>query len=322
MHSEDRNYPCQDTIKVDDHVSETALDFGQIIKSLKRLIRITNSFGGDFGFYTDRLREIKNSLSGNLLHIGVTGQAKSGKSSLINKIIGEDILPTGIAPTTEIPVFVKYGNRKGVNVHHIKRKNIAVERYDSQENKTLNKILHQFVSVKANPQNVKEIIKVELIHTAPVLKQGLVLIDTPGIHSTFDFTTDAPMGLVSQFDILIHLCSAETQLTEDEIRFLRTASQCAAALFSITKPKNHEDIISNNMLLPRDKIYIQGTESSMMKFILENKEIFLYYSIRMKTDKLIHGLIKRLKGILTSLNTENARFFKIMDDIENNTENY
>jgi hypothetical protein len=44
--------------------------------------------------------------------IAVLGQFKRGKSSLLNAIIGSNLLPTGILPLTSVITIVRFGSRE------------------------------------------------------------------------------------------------------------------------------------------------------------------------------------------------------------------
>ena len=44
----------------------------------------------------------------------VAGEAKRGKSTLVNALLGRPVLPTGVTPLTALPTTVRYGQDEGV----------------------------------------------------------------------------------------------------------------------------------------------------------------------------------------------------------------
>ena len=56
----------------------------------------------------EKVREAKNLLE-NLFSIVFIGEFNTGKSSIINAIIGKEVLPEGITPTTDKITVLKYG---------------------------------------------------------------------------------------------------------------------------------------------------------------------------------------------------------------------
>src|SRR5574337_1157902 len=57
----------------------------------------------------DRLLMTKEQLISNCFNIVILGQFKRGKTTLINSLIGKEILPSSIVPLTSIVTILKYG---------------------------------------------------------------------------------------------------------------------------------------------------------------------------------------------------------------------
>ncbi len=57
-----------------------------------------------------RLRSVEEGLD-NLFSLVFIGEFSTGKSSVINALLGEDVLPKGITPTTDEITVIKYGDR-------------------------------------------------------------------------------------------------------------------------------------------------------------------------------------------------------------------
>ena len=73
-------------------------------------------FGSEFSHYHDKLSDLSLRLSEGRFHLAVLGQFKRGKSTLLNALMGEAILPVGIVPLAAAPTFIQFGDPPGVRV--------------------------------------------------------------------------------------------------------------------------------------------------------------------------------------------------------------
>ena len=63
-----------------------------------------------------RAQELVDKLENHKITVSVIGQFKRGKSTLVNAILGDKILPVGIVPVTAVVTTVEYGE-KAAAVH-------------------------------------------------------------------------------------------------------------------------------------------------------------------------------------------------------------
>jgi hypothetical protein len=59
--------------------------------------------------------------------VAVTGEARSGKSSLINALLGSDVLPTGFSDQVRLPVLVSYASKPSLVLEHINRRHVTTD---------------------------------------------------------------------------------------------------------------------------------------------------------------------------------------------------
>src|SRR6266571_7233152 len=64
-----------------------------------------------------RARELAERLEGGRFLISVVGEFKRGKSTLLNALLGRDLLPTGVLPLTAVATEVAYGPEDLVRIH-------------------------------------------------------------------------------------------------------------------------------------------------------------------------------------------------------------
>ncbi len=67
-------------------------------------------------FLVKRLTNLKERLKKNEFQLVVLGQFKRGKTTLINALLGKNVLPTAIVPLTSIITILKYGEKVNLTV--------------------------------------------------------------------------------------------------------------------------------------------------------------------------------------------------------------
>jgi tRNA U34 5-carboxymethylaminomethyl modifying GTPase MnmE/TrmE len=207
---------------------DAATRFGKLLAEAKTKVL---HLGPDFAADLSKLTTLNERLEEGRFHLAILGQFKRGKSTLLNALIGEPILPTSVVPLTAIPTFVEYGPERGVRVHYQDDK--PSDEFWNKTPEEMNKILQAFVTEEGNPENRLGVLQVDIVHPAEILKNGVVLIDTPGIGSTFTHNTQATLNFLPQCDAALFVVSADPPLTEVEAQFLQDVLPKVSRLFFI-----------------------------------------------------------------------------------------
>ncbi len=169
------------------------------------------------------LRKLRGKLDKDIFNLAVLGQFKRGKTSFINALVGEDLLPTAIVPQTSIITILRYGEKVSVKVIFLdkKEKSIGLDE------------LHLYVTEKGNPENQKNVMVVEISYPSDYLKDGILLIDTPGIGSTFLHNTQMTYEYIKEIDAAIFLLSADPPISQGELDFLRDIRRFIPRIFFV-----------------------------------------------------------------------------------------
>jgi GTP-binding protein EngB required for normal cell division len=202
----------------------------RLIALLDRAARRVALLGRDSAGAEARLRSLRERLSEERFHLAVLGQFNRGKSTLLNALLGEPVLPTSIVPLTAIPTFLRSGPALCARV--VLRGDRPPEELPAAAPGELTPFLARFVTEEGNPRNRKGISHVEVFHPSPLL-QGVVLIDTPGIGSTYRHNTETTLGFLTQCDAALFLVSADPPMTEVEVDFLKEVRARVVRLFFI-----------------------------------------------------------------------------------------
>lgn len=204
---------------------------GDVPELLSRAIRSLRELGEDYQPIAENLSDLEERLAQGRFHLAVLGQFKRGKSTLLNALLGEPVLPTAVVPLTAIPTFIRPGETRAARVHF--RNERPPEDSTAETAAELSDFLARFVTETGNPKNGLGVAHVEVFHPAPILKSGVVLIDTPGIGSTLRHNTEATLNFLPQCDAALFLVSADPPITEVEVGFLRQVRSKVARLFFI-----------------------------------------------------------------------------------------
>jgi len=146
--------------------------------------------------------------------VACLGQFKRGKSTLINALLGQELLPAGVAPVTSVVTVVRFGERRArVRVGADEWHDVAIE------------ALSDYVSEAQNPENRKGVTGVEVFCRSAFLEHGLCLVDTPGISSVFSGNTRETQDFVPHIDAAIVVLGGDPPISGDELTLLESVSK-------------------------------------------------------------------------------------------------
>ena len=191
----------------------------QVIRSANDLERILEGFSESN--IIQRISRSRNALATERFNLAVLGGFKRGKSTFINALLGNSILPTGVTPLTSIVTMVKYGESVEVEVRFM----------DGRTEKISVKDLFGYITEKGNPSNKLNVSEVEVTFDAPLLKEGITLIDTPGTGSTYQENTQATFRFIGHVDAGIFLIASDPPISESELEFLHLIDKDIEKIF-------------------------------------------------------------------------------------------
>lgn len=181
-----------------------------------------------------RIDALRERLRHSRLHLAVLGQFKRGKSTFINALLGASLLPVAVVPLTAVPIFISWRPVASVRVRF--RDGRPAEELSADDPKAVREFLFSFVAEEANPENRLCVDRVDLYYPAPILSDGTVLIDTPGVGSTFRHNTETALEVLPECDAVLFVVSADPPITETELEYLRRIeSRCAKIIFVLNK---------------------------------------------------------------------------------------
>jgi small GTP-binding protein len=178
---------------------------------LQRLATALERFGSDVA--TDDLRrfqEAREQLTGLFLLV-IAGEFNSGKSSFINALLGERVLPEGVTPTTDRINILRHGPEV--------------------------------------TDQLREAYLLERTHPAEVLRE-INIVDTPGTNAIIRRHEELTRDFVPRSDLVLFVTSADRPFTESERAFLEQIREWGKKIVFIinkidilTQPAEREEVL-------------------------------------------------------------------------------
>jgi GTP-binding protein EngB required for normal cell division len=175
----------------------------------------------------EKLSRLQARLEEGLLRVAVLGQFKRGKSTLLNALLGVPLLPVGVTPVTAIPTFIKAGPKTTARITFKDGKESLLISAEAE----IPAILDQHISETENPRNRLGVESVELEVRSEFLDQGIVLVDTPGVGSTFLHNTQAAEAILTECDVAVFVVSTDPPITEAEVSYLGKVQELIPKIF-------------------------------------------------------------------------------------------
>ncbi len=179
--------------------------------------------------------ELREKIQNNVFNLVVLGQFKRGKTTLINALLGAEILPTAVVPLTSIATVLKYGGILNVKVYFNDGREIEINADE----------IPKYVTEKGNPKNEKDVKEVVITYPSSYLKDGVRLIDTPGVGSVYEHNTDVAYQYLPKSDAALFLLSVDQPVSKAELDFLKDVREYSNKIFFL---QNKADYVDNEDL--------------------------------------------------------------------------
>ena len=147
--------------------------------------------------------------------IAVFGRVSSGKSTLLNHIAGGDVLPVGVTPVTSVPTRLVRGDPEGA----LPRVVIYFAEFSPRSIDP--KELAEYASEEKNRGNHKHVTGITVEIPSRRLREGVVLVDTPGIGSLATSGSAETFAYLPRCDLSVVLIDAGSTLNQEDLSLLR-----------------------------------------------------------------------------------------------------
>jgi GTPase Era involved in 16S rRNA processing len=170
-----------------------------------------------------RVAELAGKLRSQTFNLVVFGEFKRGKTTFINALIGDELLPSAVIPITSVVTILAYAPRETISVEYLDGRVEGIARQH----------LTEFVTEQGNPENRRGVALVRVGVPADLLANGMQLVDTPGVGSVYDHNTEAARNFLPHVDGAILLVASDPPISRGECEFLREMRLHVARLFVV-----------------------------------------------------------------------------------------
>lgn len=187
-----------------------------------------------------KLTELRHKVQSEQLNIGFCGHFSAGKSSLINRIVGAQLLPTSPIPTSANLVMIRKGN-SGALIHFTNGETRSIPLEDVEQ-------------WKAYCRDGETVERVELQHEdVELLSTGIQLLDTPGVDSTDVKHQQATENALHLADVIIFVTDYNHVQSEQNFVFLKKLKDQGKAVIMVVNQidKHRTEELSLSTFLQR-----------------------------------------------------------------------
>lgn len=188
---------------------------------------------------SENLDKLSKKVNNDTFKIQVIGTFSNGKSTVINSLLGEEVLPAYALPTTAVINEVKYGDNKEAILYFRNPlpenlpASLSVKALEHMKEHGMKNIpplhisyneIEDYVVIPMG-EDPKEMLlespyeKVELFWPLPMLKEGVEIIDSPGLNES-DTRARVTMDYLSKADAILFVLAADHLCSKDEMEFV------------------------------------------------------------------------------------------------------
>lgn len=299
-------------------------EFQKHQQELASILRDAAQVSKELGMSRDKeLASLSEKVHNDTFKIMVTGTFKNGKSTFINAMLGEEILPAYAVPCTAVINEVKYGEQKKAILHfrdplpEVLPEKLAPAAAAHMKRHQGNPIppmeipyseIEDYVVIPMGADEKQTKLqspyeKVELFYPLELLKNGVEIIDSPGLNED-ETRTKVTMDYLAKVDAILYVLNANAICAGDEMRFVEKdlKGNCIESVFFVV---NRFDQIRT-----REQPQVRQYAQMKIKEFYPDPELFCLSALNALDGRLDHdeklvadsgilALEKRLTEFLT-----------------------
>lgn len=160
------------------------------------------------------IKKLEDDIRKSIFTVVVLGEFKRGKSTFVNALLGTPLLPMNILPETATINAIMYNDKPMLSV---------VRMDGSQEEGEVSyEYLQQFSASNSNDEALKSIKYIKIGYPLDLLKNRIVLVDTPGVSDLNQQRCDITYQFLPKANAVIFLLDANSPLKKSEKEFIET----------------------------------------------------------------------------------------------------
>lgn len=163
------------------------------------------------GKYYEELNSLLQDIQNDFYTVVVLGEFKRGKSTFINALLGENLLPADVLPETATINALMYNEQPKLSV--------VMNDGSEKAGEPTNEYLKHFSA--QNAQSVVENVKyIKVGYNADILKNNIVIVDTPGVSDINEQRCEVTYRFIPKANVVLFLLDANSPLKMTEKEFI------------------------------------------------------------------------------------------------------
>ncbi len=267
---------------------QTVMELTADLNQLKEYSKILNLKGNE-----ESIEETLAKVANDSFDVAIIGEFKRGKSTLINAILGQEILPSDVLPTTATLNRVTYGIKPGVQV---------IYKDGTTEEVEIDKLNDYVTKLSAESEQKAATVKEATIYyPTSYCKNNVDIIDTPGLNDD-EHMTQVTLSVLPQIDAAIFVIMAQAPFSEYERDFLENkmlTSDMGRVIFAVNCIDRCDEDDAERIIESIGKRINSYVLEKAKKVMGEDSEEYAVYKRKIGTPKVFGISAKQaLKGKL------------------------
>jgi replication fork clamp-binding protein CrfC len=251
------------------------------------------------------IKATSKNLSSGVFRLMVLGDMKRGKSTFLNALIGEKLLPSDVNPCTAVLTVLRYGTEKLVTVHFNDGKSPQQLDFASFKHKyTIDPTEAKRLEQEKKPA-FPDVEYAVVEYPLPLLSKGIEIIDSPGLNDT-EARNELSLSYINNCHAILFVLRASQPCTLGERRYLENyiKGRGLTVFFLI----NAWDQVRESLIDPDDADELQEAEVRLRQVFSANLAEYCeiegndIYDERVFEVSSIQALRRRLKDSQAALN--------------------
>jgi len=197
----------------------------------------------------DELKNISKYINSQKFSIGITGVINAGKSTMLNALMGKEILGSAVVPETANLTIVKHHHTTNVKVFYWNTKEWekiensakqleSMKEFIDETHKVFQNCLKDYIkpisrfdevdindlslytSAENSGKKCNLVKYIELGSNLPFLQDGIEIVDTPGLDDPVIQREEITKEYISKCDMMLHLMNASQSATLKDVEFI------------------------------------------------------------------------------------------------------
>ncbi|OBQ04207.1 dynamin family protein [Anabaena sp. AL09] len=281
--------------------SEIAICLSKIADTINQAELAGDNYSGKLSLTRDieDITAASKNLRNGVFRLLVLGDMKRGKSTFLNALIGENLLPSDVNPCTAILTILRYGAEKKVTIHFNDGKSPQQLDFQSFKYKYTIDPAEAKKLEQEQKQAFPDVDYAVVEYPLTLLEKGIEIVDSPGLNDT-EARNELSLGYVNNCHAILFVMRASQPCTLGERRYLENyiKGRGLSVFFLI----NAWDQVKESLIDPDDIEELTSAETRLRQVFKANLSEYCYvdgqdiYDERVFELSSIQALRRRLKN--------------------------